>query len=523
MDENTIDQFENAIATDFLPSFLPASFNYTNISCVVVQQILRDDTRRQRKLEQQSAVVVIATASVDIYLKVEATVELPPGEEFASIVEETFQSFTDDLQNILGENTEFFPTVQDTIPPISTDVEASQTSEGIPLAVVIGGGFAAVAVATVVAVLVTRRRRGIPKGVEEVKDDESEASNVLFFEEDNAKTRKIEKGDMEIFTYDPPPSSDDPYLPVTPVAKTTVPIEHEPESWLDFHETDPDSAKSKFPSPNEEFIYKGRGDPEKQADEQEYIYKGQGDPFGFVSPTPTVYRNPATQQPIFTASILDRSDSIVYSAGSGSSTNKTSSEGSSASELHGLPFANSATDFNLGASNSSTSSSSALSSPDSYFDPSRSRSEPEEKPWSHHIPTMPWNYQKNKSTRASLETRGSNNEGGAAPGRPVPRIPRYSAVNAISCFSDTSYDNNGKEQLDDHGFIRKRTTADGNGFLEMNTASAAHTGFVLNDLGEMEVEWGGRMDYFQKSASTPKAGNGSRSFKKMSWAEPEGA
>ncbi len=158
LNEDDVRIFQNLCKREFLPTFLPKTYNadYNKIDC----QILNQNLGKQRKLQEEND---SSEFVLSILLQVRSEVKLPDNVAFSNIVALTFHTYSDELLSLLGSMA-YFPAVDVSDKgPIITEIQGEEnptdTNKGITSTMLAGALLGGAVLAIVVSMLIIRRSR----------------------------------------------------------------------------------------------------------------------------------------------------------------------------------------------------------------------------------------------------------------------------------------------------------------------------------------------------------------------------
>jgi hypothetical protein len=158
LSEDDVRIFQNICKSEFLPTFLPETFNadYNKIDC----QILSQSVGKQRRLQGDNDSNGFL---LSVLLQVRSEVKLPGNVAFSNIVALTFHTYSDELLSLLGSMA-YFPSVSvNDKGPIFTEIQGEEnppgTNKGITTTMLAAALLGGAVLAVVVSTLIIRRSR----------------------------------------------------------------------------------------------------------------------------------------------------------------------------------------------------------------------------------------------------------------------------------------------------------------------------------------------------------------------------
>lgn len=178
MDNETLAIFEEVLEQQFLPQVLPLVYpaTYSEIRCIVISQTFLNGTSQRRLQEDsrnqgQTARLAVTTDTVQILLRISSNVN-PPAENFDDLVELALQEYPKLLQQLLSNQTEFFAPVpassdsgNSTPPPVAA-IERTPTAENsddVPVMVIVGAVVGGCVLAILAALFISSRSDSSPQ------------------------------------------------------------------------------------------------------------------------------------------------------------------------------------------------------------------------------------------------------------------------------------------------------------------------------------------------------------------------
>jgi hypothetical protein len=500
MDAATIAMFEEECSA-FLPTFLPAVYpaKFQFVECEVLSQSIVDMSYGRRRLQQADQDL----KWLAILVRVSARADLPGNIRFGDLVGQVFGTFGTTLQRSLNRVSPYFGNTSTLVPSADDgssntvssstrgDAGADDNTVAFPIFPVVGAAVvgAVLAIGMAAFMLSVKRGRGEDGILPRHSTTISVESFVIDGDNDDHKTgTQLSESTTGLF------------LPPTPIGVRSVPDEIASESFVEPEDAlSPNSTSSASRHTSKEVEYQyypglspdvlglgrtgttfARSRSERQGSETEktgeldrsydssFMDDPGLDPFG---------SSPGVSQSV---SAVDRSLQAVK--------RKTRDESKWDMDV-----------MKLIGSGSPTVAAGNVNVP---YDEARDQFVVNPLPRRNFF-GFAMGFRNQKETKDSLP---HDRAVAPAPSVDVSIDPMRAAGTPVGTVKNTFKEC--RAESPQGWFLQKNETPSGREFLQINVTSAAHTGLVLDDLGQSEEEWKGKLNTtLSATAPTPRADN----------------